>query len=368
MSLNKKIGILTFHWSDNYGAVLQAYALQSYVNNLGIDSEIINYLPPRKSLAKRLISRSPGKQIEKIYLYKKYILFQKFRRDYLNLSKESPRSINDLKNGMLSQYSDVIVGSDQVWNPSFHSSVKDFFEVYMLNHSDNRNTIAYAPSIGHVTKASIPNEYQLLMTKYISNINSISVRENSSINLLKSLKVEKQVTHVCDPTILLETKNFNFRESVSLPPRFLFSYILHSADKQFLHINQSISSFLNCKIINCNSKSSLASNYVLPSPPKWLSLIQYADFVTTNSFHGVVFSIKYKTPFLAVKRADKQSSMNTRIESLLSLLGLSNRIISHEQQIDMDLIESEIDWDFVHSKIEMFRDSSSSFLLKSLGI
>ena len=364
----KKVGILTFHWSDNYGAVLQAYALQSYLNNLGIDSEIIDYLPPRKSFVKRLISRSPNKQIEKLFLFKKHILFQNFRKNYLNLSKESPTSINDLEDGMLFQYTDVIVGSDQVWNPSFHAAVKDFFEVYMLNHSVNRNTIAYAPSIGHSIKTSISDEHQLLMTKYISNIDSISVRENSSINLLKSLEVVNPIKHVCDPTILLETKYFNFKESVRLPSRFLFSYMLHSADKQFLHINHSISSFLNCKIINCNSKSALASNYVLPSPPNWLSLIQYADFVTTNSFHGVVFAIKYNTPFLALRRADKQSSMNTRLESLLSLLGLTNRIISHEQPIDKSLIKSEIDWDSVQSKIENFRDSSSNFLLNSLRI
>ena len=366
--MKKKVGILTFHWSDNYGAVLQAYALQSFVNNLGVNSEIIDYLPPRKSLAQRIISRSLKKQIEKIFLFRKHILFQDFRKSYLNLSKESFTSINALDNEFLAQYTDVIVGSDQVWNPTFHSAVKDFFEVYMLHHSENRNTIAYAPSIGHVTKSSIPEAYQLLMTKYISKINSISVRENSSINLLKSLEIENPVQHVCDPTILLETRYFKFKESISPPSRFLFSYMLHSADKQFLYLNHLISTFLNCKIINCNSKSLLASNYVLPSPPNWLSLIQYADFVTTNSFHGVIFAIKYKTPFLALKRSDKQSSMNTRLESLLSLLGLSSRIISHEQQIDMNLIESEIDWDSIHSRIEDFKDSSSMFLLNSLQI
>lgn len=364
----KKIGILTFHWSDNYGAVLQAYALQAYVINLGIDCEIIDYCPPKINLARRIISKSPVNQIEKILLYRKHVKFQKFRKRYLKLSSKSVFSLSDLDIVTLGRYSDVIVGSDQVWNPTFHASVRNFFEVYMLEHFSSCNTIAYAPSIGHVSSVTIPVKYQKLITKYISNINHISVREHTSIQLLKALSIKKPIQHVCDPTILLDTNYFPFNDSKKCSDKYLFSYILHSADQDFLKLNHLISSTINCKIINCNAKDSFLSNYVLPAPEEWLSLIRGAEFLTTNSFHGVLFAIKFSTPFICLKRSDSQSPMNTRLESLLSLLGLKERIITSEIPVRLNLIKSTIDWDLVHDKLLKFRDKSSEFLVHALQI
>lgn len=159
--MQKKIGILAFHWSDNYGAVLQAYALQSFIQSYGYKCEIIDYLPPRKNFLHRLISRSIKKQIEKFSLYIKHLKFEAFRNNFLSLSVNSFFSSNALNKRLQSEYFCVIVGSDQVWNPTFKSATKDFFKVYMLDFPGSIKKISYAPSIGHSSKATIDTSEQL---------------------------------------------------------------------------------------------------------------------------------------------------------------------------------------------------------------
>lgn len=182
----KKIGILTFHWSDNYGAVLQAFALQKFISLRGFDCEIIDYLPPAKSIFKKIISRSPGKQLEKLGLYAKHLAFQEFRNNNLVLSEKAFRSLDLLDNAFVSQYSGIIVGSDQVWNPTFYTSVEDFFKVYMLSFANNVVKVSYAASIGHDSIDTIRDDARRYFEELIPSFDYISVRERSSINLLRT--------------------------------------------------------------------------------------------------------------------------------------------------------------------------------------
>lgn len=365
--MQKKIGILTFHWSDNYGAVLQAYALQSFIQSYGYKCEIIDYLPPRKNILHRLISRSIKKQIEKLSLYIKHLKFETFRNNFLSLSVNSFFSSNALNKSLQSEYFCVIVGSDQVWNPTFKSATKDFFKVYMLDFPGSIKKISYAPSIGHSSKVTIDTSEQLEICNLVSGFNHISVREKSSISLLKSIGVQKPIMHVCDPTILLDVDKYPLDCARKTIDPYIFSYILHGADKEFEKLNVSLANKLNLRIVCCNSKTIYKKSYVLPSPTNWLYIVKKSSFLTTNSFHGVVFAIKYKVPFIVLKRSDSRKSMNTRLDSLLSVVGLSDRFLSFDEINDCDFINEPIDWENVHDKLDGFQKTSSSFLINAIS-
>ena len=148
---------------------------------------------------------------------------------------------------------------------------------------------------------------------------------------------------------------------------YIFSYILHGADKEFEKLNVSLANMLNLRIVCCNSKSIYKRSYVLPSPTNWLYLVKNSSFLTTNSFHGVVFAIKYKVPFIVLKRSDSRKSMNTRLDSLLSVVGLSDRFLSTDEINDRVFINESIDWDNVHDKLDSFKKTSSGFLINALN-
>lgn len=229
------IGILTFHWATNYGAVLQTYALQSYLTSIGHKVKIINYKPQNfdKSLFKFLCYR------EFIHI-RNYIKTQKtenalniFRDNYLNLTKRinSCSSISEIA----SQFDMIISGSDQVTNPAFLMNGEGNGRItptYFLGFSYKGRRVGYALSFGCT---DYPEVARRVASNYINVFTHISVRETSGINIVKSIGRDDVVV-VPDPTILINPEFYHIladQSSLSFKRPYIYCFFLrHIADKK----------------------------------------------------------------------------------------------------------------------------------------
>lgn len=349
----KKVGTITFHWGTNYGAVLQAYALQKYIEKNNIKTELIDYYPLELKTRVFVGSCLRFKFRNLWFDYKKERKFKEFRKNELILSKKRYFSNKQLyqTNGL---YTDVICGSDQVWNESFVKGVefgKHPTPSYYLNFVDEKtNRISYAVSFGtdklsDYTKSVVRGE--------ILKFKKIAVRENTGAMIVQNLG--KDTTITLDPTLLLDASDYNnLIKEKKYKNSSVFSYILHNNQAEAIRISD------YCKK---RYKEAITADYYKPDfgVYEWIYNIKNSDFVVTNSFHGVVFSIIFNTNFIVT--LVEGSKMNDRIFTLLTPLGLENRIINNcdESLIDAK-INSKINWDEVNAKKQELRKDSYEYL------
>jgi hypothetical protein len=359
------IGITTFQWSDNYGAVLQAHALQSVLQQAGHQVEIVDYRSMKAVFGlRRWLSLSPQGCLKKWETNRKKHLFEKFRRRYLHRSLEVFHKVSDLQM-LADRYDLLITGSDQVWNPTWLAQVPGYEELYFLSFAgSSTRRIYYAASLGHAETATIDEKWKRILKEKLNAMDSISVREQSGINLVRMLCGRDDAVQVVDPTLLLGRDHF---EALSSAPRqqpaYLFSYMLHGLDHEAGPSIECISDSLGLQIVRCDArKSSLHKRYELPSPAGWLGRINHAGFMITNSFHGVVFCLIFHTPFIALLLGGSMGSMNARIVDLLDAVGLSKRILSPGQPIPGDMLNEAIDWNQVDRCMADKRQASVEFL------
>lgn len=362
-----KIGIMTFHWATNYGAVLQAYALQTFLSAREHDAQIVDYRVESPQLwYRKWLSKTLRDCLWKWELaYKKY-LFKDFCKEYLICTPEIFHTIEDM--GIISNRFDVLIaGSDQVWNPRWLSQDDGLFDSYFLSFAGDRTLrISYAASFGHSEMMTIKDEWQKIIREKLRDMHVISVRESSSIDLVYSLCGRDDVVQVIDPTLLLRHEYYEKLVGSSQKRRkILFSYMLHGLESDSETVSHHICEMLNLKLLKCDAcKTSLRNGYILPSPIDWLRRIQDASFVVTNSFHGVVFCLLFHTPFVAIMINGQLESMNCRIIELLTSVGLNNRIVSSPEQITVGICADKIEWDKVDRKIDILRAESIEFLSK----
>ena len=273
----KKTGTITFHWANNYGAVLQSYALQQFLVKSGYDTEIINYIPLRVKLIQIITDIKNGKSGE----LEKRRNIEKFRKRELLLSKKKYSSNRSLFK-CVDNYSAVICGSDQIWNPSFTLGAEGKPTLsYFLNFVNNgAKKIGYAVSFG---TEKLPDKMKNIVYPEIESFSAIGVREQSAKNILS--EVYKDAEIVLDPTLLLERdayerllveKTFNSQK--------VFCYILHNNQKIANEICEYVKSFYKEEY---NSQSCKPAFGIY----EWLYNIKNSEIVVTNSFHGVVFSV-----------------------------------------------------------------------------
>jgi hypothetical protein len=351
-----KIGILTFHNANNYGALLQAYALQETLKNFGYSIEIINiphvFLESRSKLIRiqnESLSRFFKSLLSTIFFLPKRIcnnfLYSNFRKKYLCLSKK-------YQNKSKMPYDIYIVGSDQIWNLRMTNFNSDFFLCFC-----NRKKIAYAASIGvdFLTK-----DEESFFKKNIGNIDRISVRETVSKELLSKFTNNK-IWHVLDPTMLvyssiwdkfiISKKNKNYLLVYSVGPiNNLFSIVDAIKNKYKIDV------YL---IAPLKKKGYKTINFV--SPVKFISLIYSSSMVITNSFHGTIFSIIFKKKFITIPHSDTGS----RVTDLLKNLCLEDRIVKNENEA-IKKISSPIDYEKTKTIIQEKKDESLKFLFDSI--
>lgn len=344
--MGRKIGILTFHWATNYGAVLQAYALQSFLKDKGFETEIINYVPWSIAISQK-INWHKNHRTDMIMREEK---LETFRRNFLVRTKR----INFCfwLRRFSQSYFAVICGSDQIWNQSFalFGEYKPTLAYFASFARKKTRRIAYAASFGAV---AVSERYEKYVKPELKKFSAISVREQTGKQIIEKLELKAEV--VCDPTLLLIKEDYwQLMKDIKMSVPRVFCYVLHGHKE-----TEKIAAYINVKLAENDFE------YETSGLEQWLYAIQHSEIVVTNSFHGVMMSVILNKPFIAV--LIKGSGMNDRITTILAAIGLENRAIDsyNEKMIDM-IFYSPIEWDQVNQKIEKLRDYGKAFLEKVL--
>lgn len=359
----KKIGILTFHRAHNYGAVLQAYALQENLKSCGFDVEIIDYKPDFLKHNFFYINKKNFFTIIKSFiyiglvpfLYYKLLLrlysFSRFVDENLVLSNEKYSDSNLQLNG----YDYIIFGSDQIWNEHLTKGNRIYWGDFPK--SGKSEFISYAASM---ETTSISDAQKERYCQYLKNFKSISVREKVLVELLQPL-TKKTISWVLDPTLLVNRTVF---EKIATPPKIKGEFILlylTFEDEKAICLAESIASRLNAKVIvlNCSFKKiKRFINIPRTSPSQFVGYFKEALFVITTSFHGTTFSLIFNKPFFTIEISDKHS----RVKSLLNCLGIENRLIDHPDVLNF----SEIDYTEVNKRLNALKFFSQKYILDSI--
>jgi len=383
-----KVGIITILRVNNYGAELQAFALQKKLEKLGFDSEIIDYLYYKNWNFKDTKSSTPFvKQtfrqriryfalyrfsnllLDKLlpYINKNVALrlerFKKFHLTHTKISK-TYKSFNELYSAHL-DYDSYVVGSDQVWNPSASSSIEPYFLTFSPK---SKNRLSYASSFG------VADIDENLIPKYrdmLNNIDHISVREKQGVELVKTL-TNRDASLVLDPTFLLGKEDWQVVMKLypNMPLKYVIIYQL-TESPAIVQLALSIAKKFKIKIFRICKRAIKVEhntgviNILDAGPSEFLSLIANATYVITNSFHGTVFSINFNTPFFSIVSASRKN--NSRIESILSVLNLSERLILDNNPIEEIDFLKEIDFVTSNEILESERIASVNFLLYALN-
>lgn len=365
-----KIGILTFHYAHNYGAMLQAYALNTYLNKHGYDARIIDYRLPYIYRVhellnfKQLYLRYSGTNSRFISLLKTLKNYYKHRRKnekwhkfdmFLNETLLKTKRINKQDEIQDLGFDAIICGSDQIWNSSLTGHLEP---IYFCEGLSNILKIAYAASNGSDV---VSEKDWFLFRQLISNFDAISVREQGLSNFLNDSGFKNTV--VLDPIFLLEKDDWcSICSKVTNQP-YLLTYSFNE-DPFFFNQVKDIAEKKGLRIFSILYKKyeSLDSSYTQitnAGPIEFLSLFRYASFVVTNSFHGTAFSIMFNKQFYSIPPQKGRE----RIDSLLQELDLTNRICSKQLTVPA----ANIDYHIVNKKLSVLRDESYKFLNNALN-
>lgn len=371
-----KVGIFTFQRAHNYGAVLQAYALKTTLEELGHEVKIIDYWPQyREKMYKRidlsfLRNRRMGiKERIKTFLlafqkYRRYNRFDNFIKHYLGLNGEvlyrNPDSIvNDC---------DIYVyGSDQIWRfNSYFKSHIGFDPVYWgVYPSSEAKKITYAASMGVMEMDDVKLEF---IQRHLGNFSAVSVREAKLAEIIRPI-AHFSVYHVLDPVFLLTEEKWKTivkrDRSDEVGGRYiLFYHLLYS--EEAIALVKSLSKKTGLKIVEINGgqKPMVFENggKLSDGPLEFVSLLAKAEFVVSTSFHGVVFSIVFKKQFYALGMGNNSS----RVQSLLNALNIGDRLVDNGFE-EIDGKES-IDFNSVDLALSKYREDSLRFLHENCRI
>lgn len=349
-----RIGILTFHWATNYGAVLQSYALQTYLEKEGYIVDIINYQPKKydNTIKRRL--RNVNAFLKFFINFRKEILdikkecaLKQFRVKHLNMT---PRfyTQGELVDG-IDDYDILISGSDQVLNPAYvlHGE-KGITSTYFLNYGTHPKKIGYAVSFGCTT---YPNDASIFAEEWIQSFDKIGVRENTGINILQQLHFKKDSQIVPDPTILLGSKMFDGLNLKVINKKQTLVYMLHG--RKVVEGYQTI-----------NNEPLVYADQNIDSigMVKWLESIASSSHFITNSYHGMIVALLFHVPFVVIQESGRGAGMNDRFSTLLSKLDLINRISENAIENIAMTFETDINWLVVDQLMVEYREVGENFL------
>lgn len=378
--------LVNFVLRANHGGILQCYALQELLKSMGhnvvkpdliekreFQFSFILILKLIKRIFERFILRKNNEILAEWNNDRKNLLPRQnaisFINKYLNIIRVN--SLDELEG---KYYDAVIVGSDQVWR-------KPFTDTLLTNKSTSDNAflaftekwnckrIAYAASIG-VDYWEYNEDETRVLRELIKNFDAVSVREDSAIQLIHdNLNSDIVVNHVLDPTFLIPKEKYIdiVRESqVIKSDGNLLVYILDSSEEKTKIIKMFAEKYGYAPFL-VNNPNTEKTNYpvnerIQTSIPQWLRGFMDAEFVIADSFHACVFSIIFEKPFFVLANRDRGL---TRIDSLLRMFGLEDRLISDFSIENINL--TPINWQEVNSKKEILRNYSGDFIKKALS-
>lgn len=393
--IHSKVGVVTFFDGVNYGGLLQTYGLVASLKTLGYSSEIINIPTPvmhkkpaallLPELALRLCTGNPwhmlkgelknrkNKQKASSFKVKNSAqfsaqkkMFDLFREHKLSISNTAFSDTSDIETHPPA-YDAYICGSDQIWNPDFIWPRRDYF----LTFAPQSKRVAYAPSFG---VKYLQKKYRSAYREWISQIPHLSCREAAGVEIIKNL-TGRNATHVLDPTLLLRQAEWDELIATAKVPDasepYIFCYIL-GATTAYESFLESVITELGYRVITLptlSSKENDKDTYLFEAgPTEFVSLVKHAKFVITDSFHGVVFSALYSTPFAVFRRNSgatrKGGDMFTRIDSLLSMCKIELPIANETVAFHKDMLS--VDFSSVHDILQEERRKSLKYLSDAL--
>lgn len=329
---------------NNYGALLQYYALQTYLHRRGHEVYWIRYVLKgniKSTIKNRLRQiKNPSHWLREFLCHRS---FMSFVDRYLTLSAEeySSEDVLEFQCPLADFY---ITGSDQVWGGTLKAN-------YLTFVKDNTRKIAYAASFG---KDSISEEQLTTIEPWIKDFRSISVRESTGVDICRSIGVD--AIHLLDPTLLLQSHEYPTidRRRVRLG-KYYFSYFLNAKSAEAIRLSEIIDftalQQAQYKVAAIQGTESFIppTNLVTPSPKLWMTYYRESEGVITNTFHGTVFAIIYHRPFAVILQRGESGKQNGRILSLLDMFHLMDRIWDDTTDL-CTLMNKPINWNLVENE------------------
>ena len=376
-----RIAVTTFFQSQtNYGQLLQAFALQQVLMRMGHFPYIIRYgfhkpfprvlsTEPPQCCMDKLLS---DKQVEvRKAGSKEDRFFDEFRQKHLNLSENAYNHLKELQ--LMPPIAECyITGSDQVWAQLL--SCEDN-QTFFLNFGPKEVLrIAYAPSFA---LQNYPEDLNDRLSLNLKRFQAVSVREKTGVDICR--KAGTEAKWVVDPTMLLSSEDYRMlgKESqTEMPTNYMLVYHVNVTRKDFscwdAFRNYNEENGIHAVAVHANGENQPdiefieGAEYLYPTIQDWIRLIDGSQYVLTTSYHGIIFSILLHKPFVAVLRPESMFAGNDRIVSILSELGLEDRIFVPGTDIQKQ-IHQQISWDSVDEKLDSLRQDSQMFLNMSLS-
>lgn len=358
-----KISCLTFHDSSNYGSVLQSYALQTVLEGMGNEYQIINYSNKEKRKYDSLFRKNKeqsvvrylGKLIDSPYNIIKRYKFRLFSNRYLNQT-ERIKTFRELQ--VYGSDKDVlIVGSDQVWNTDMIR--KD--PAYFLKFADGYKSVAYAASIG---KSVLREDEKEFICRMIKDFNYISVREKTAAELIEQI-TGRRAKIVLDPSLLLDRNAWAKICVRKKKHPYIFAYVLTDTPSVQDFIKSLIKATnLHLYYVSAHFISARNKRYTsIPSPQEWITLMMNAEYVVTTSFHGTAFAVNFKKNFFTFINGRSQDSQNSRQVDFLKSVGLEERI---NPVFSVELLKQTLDFTQSENYLIEKRGEAKKFIKKAV--
>lgn len=365
----KKIGILTFHNAYNYGAMLQAYALQKKISTKNY-VEIIDYRnkviekqyklirPYQKSLKKFIKSLCGDIIMFPLNLKRKNVFIKFMKKRYILSSKiKTSKDLDDI----IRKYDVIIVGSDQVWNIGLTEGLSN---IYTLNFDSKALKISYAASVGD---ASQINENIDVFQEKLKDINYISVREEDARDELSKI-IQKKIKVVLDPTLLLKKEEWEelLDKGKYDEEKYILAYVVE-ADKEYIKIVNDLSQKTGLKVIHFNKfnpgYNNVLKNAYTEGPLEFVNYIKNAEYVVATSFHATVFSIIFNKKFFIIPH----KKTGSRVTNLLDKLGIKGRTFNSFNEFKKIDYNFDTNWEEVNNKLDIERENSINWLFNAIN-
>lgn len=345
--MKQKVGVITFHEANNYGAVLQAVALQKALVKVGSEPYLINYRPKTEygfkiGLSLRNIPYIP-------FIKHKERTFNRFLKRNAKLTKVA-KNQNDLK-VIKNKFDCIITGSDQVFNPKWRNGDTN----YILSFANNSQRYSYAASFGI---SELPLEWSKTISPLLSDYNTISVRETSAVKIIENLGLKARID--CDPVLLLSKDEWLKLSKTNRLKPYLLLYTLESND-ELLSFARKIAKEQNLQIVqltdSLRSKKGDIHYFSFRSPEEYIGAFAKASYIVTNSFHGLAFSTLLEKDF-TVFLQNKNGAPNARLTDFVNKYQISDRVFgqggeklaAHNFELTRQLIKEDAENSYSYLK------------------
>lgn len=370
-----KAAIMTLALSNNYGAVLQTYALAKKTQDLGVNTVVYKYNDIKRltygcSFSKKIIRLTWHCAQDVFSLWQKRKGFNNFRKKYIPFTERRYYNNDELKNTNF-DYDIFITGSDQVWNPDMFLYDTSYFFDFI---PDECKRISYASSFG---KGTFNESHKEKCGELLSKYSSISVREESGVEIVKDL-CEKEAECVLDPTLLLKASEWDkiAENAKSKAKNFkgILCYVMPGDTKvvsSIVKIAEDLHKSTGLPILYIGIKEydifkfGVKNCDIFVSPMDFVAYFKNAEYVVTNSFHGTAFSLIYNKKFYIPinDELQKGKALHERILSITNKLDAQNALVPTS-----NLKLKELDLETVQANLSVEREKSLKFLKDSLGV